>query len=169
MNLAKKSQLQSASNHGFTLIELMITVAVIAILATIAIPSNIASRQRTEVAEAMHMADDIRQNITYYYKSGHSFPENNKAAGIPKPTLLIGNKVTQIEIQDGAIHITLGNKAMKSLQGKILSIRPAVVTDSPESPISWLCGSDEPVPGMKAMGENKTDLATAVIPAACGS
>jgi len=169
MNLYKKPSHRQTDSEGFTLIELMITVAVVAILATIAIPSNIASRQRTEVAEAMHMADDIRQNITYYYKSSHSFPADNEAAGIPEPAFLIGNKVTQIEIQNGVIHITMGNKVIKSLQGKILSIRPAVVIDSPNSPISWLCGSDEPVPGMKAVGEDRTDLMKGVIPGSCGS
>lgn len=169
MNLFEKSNKETTNNHGFTLIELMITVAVVAILATIAIPSNLISRQRSEVAEALHMSDNIRQRITDYYNSSLSFPADNSEAGEPEPDLLIGNKVTRIEIENGAIHITMGNKVSKSLQGKILTIRPAIVTGSPNSPISWLCGPDKPVPGMTAVGINKTDLANAMVPSSCGN
>ncbi|MDT8281391.1 MAG: pilin [Gammaproteobacteria bacterium] len=169
MNLFEKSNKGITNNHGFTLIELMITVAVVLILATIALPSNLISRQRSEVAEALHMTDNIRQHITDYYNSSLSFPADNNEAGEPEPDLLIGNKVSRIEIENGAIHITMGNKVITSLQGKILSIRPAVVTGSPNSPISWLCGSDKPVPGMTAVGINKTDLADAMVPASCGN
>lgn len=157
-----------AADRGFTLMELMVTVAIIAILATIAIPSKLVHRQRSEVVEALHLADKLSEDINTYYINNHSFPSGNSEAGLPEPDMLIGNRVTRIEIEDGAIHITLGNKVSKSLQGKILSMRPAIVTDSPSSPISWLCGSDQPVSGMEAVGKNKTDLDNAIIPASCG-
>lgn len=169
MNLFEKPNKKTTGCLGFTLIELMITVAVIAILATLTIPSNLISRQRSEVAEALHMTDNIRQHITDYYNSSLSFPADNNEAGEPEPDLLIGNKVSRIEIENGAIHITLGNKVTKSLQGKILTLRPAVVTGSPNSPISWLCGSDKPVPGMSAVGINKTSLTDAMVPSSCGN
>ena len=154
-------------NRGFTLIELMVTIVIISILATITIPSFLISRQRSDVAEALRMADTIREDVTAYYYYNLSFPANNNKAGVPEPDLLIGNNVTRIEIEDGAIHITLGNKVSKLLQGKILSLRPAIVTGSPKSPISWLCGSDSAVTGMEAVGENKTDLDNAIVPASC--
>ena len=159
---------KSKTAGGFTLIELMITVAVIAILATITIPSTLTYRHRSEVAEALHLADNIREHVTYYYNTNHSFPINNTDAGLPQPNLLIGNKVTRIQVEHGAVHITLGNKASKSLQGKTLSLRPAIVTGSPTSPISWLCGFDTAVKGMEAVGNNKTNLASAIVPPSCG-
>jgi type IV pilus assembly protein PilA len=61
----------------------------------------------------------------------------------------------------------MGNKASKPLQGKVLSFRPATVIGSPKSPIAWLCGYDEPVNGMQAIGSNKTDLAKEYLPKAC--
>lgn len=155
------------AHHGFTLIELMVTIVIIGILATITIPSYLISRQRSDVAEALRMADTIREDVTAYYDFNLSFPADNNEAGVPEPDLLIGNNVTRIEIEDGAIHITLGNKVSKPLQGKILSLRPAIVTGSPKSPISWLCGSDSAVTGMEAVGENKTDLDNAIVPASC--
>ncbi len=157
----------AVSNRGFTLIELMVTLAVIAILATITMPSLLNQRLRSEVAEALHMAEAIREDVDDYYIRNLSFPSDNNEAGVPEANLLIGNKVTSIEIEDGAIHITLGNKINKSLQDKIITLRPAIVSGSPASPISWLCGYDIPVSGMEAIGKNKTDITKASVPASC--
>ena len=88
-------------------------------------------------------------------------------AGLPASNLLIGNRITGVVIEAGAIHITMGNKIAAPLRGKTLSFRPAVVTGSPKSPISWLCGYDKPVDGMEAVGINKTDLENKFLPAAC--
>lgn len=160
---------QTSKPFGFTLMELMVVVAIIAILATLTMPSLIAKRQRGEVAEAVRMAKTIRGEVTEYYEKYHTFPSDNDEAGLPAPEQLIGNKVTGIEVEDGAIHIMLGNKAVKPLQGKTVSMRPAVVVGSPASPISWLCGADEPVEGMKAVGEDKTDINDSFVPVNCGN
>jgi type IV pilus assembly protein PilA len=167
MNLSTYIHNPITAYRGFTLMELMVTVAIVAILATIFIPSNLIHRQRSEVSEAVTLAKSLRENITLYYINKHSFPADNSEAGLPAPDLLIGNKVTRIEVEDGAIHITLGNNVSKPLQDKMLSIRPAIVTGSPASPISWLCGPDKPVKGMEAVGINKTNIDNAIVPASC--
>lgn len=152
---------------GFTLIELMVTVSIIGILASIALPSYQVYIQRSEVTEALSMAATVRQNIGNYYTEHLEFPADNAAAGLPAPELLIGNRITGVTVNNGALHVTLGNKASAPLQGKTLSFRPAVVSGSPASPIAWLCGYDAPVNGMEAIGENNTDLDGNFLPAAC--
>ena len=76
-------------------------------------------------------------------------------------------KVTSVEVVNGAVHITLGNHIPDILKGKILTYRPAVVVDSPISPISWLCGYKPAVPGMTPVGDNLTDLPTDILTSEC--
>lgn len=152
---------------GFTLIELMIVVAIIGILASVALPAYQVYIQRTEIVEALSMATTVRENVTQYYGEALEFPDDNEAAGLPRPEHLIGNRITGVVVDRGAIHVTMGHKASQALQGKVLSFRPAVVKGSPTSPIAWLCGYDEPVPGMEVVGVNKTDLAPEFLPSAC--
>ncbi len=152
---------------GFTLLELMIVVAMIGILASVALPSYQVYLQRSEVIEAVSLSATARDEINHYYKQKIGFPTDNVMAGLPAADKLIGNRVTAIHIENGAIHITLGNKIAQPLQGKILTYRPAVVSGSPSSPISWLCGHDEPVPGMQAVGVNKTTVPPELLPHSC--
>jgi len=162
-------QKRPATQLGFTLTELMIVVAIIAILATLTMPSLLAQRQRRDVAEAIKMAKTIRDDVTDYYYSHLAFPADNETAGVPEPEQLIGNKVTSINIVDGVVNVTLGNKAAKTLQNKVVSIRPAVVSGSPSSPISWLCGYETPVDGMEAVGDDKSNVPVGSVPASCNN
>ncbi len=153
--------------NGFTLLELMIVISMIGILASVSLPQYQSYIIRSEITEALAMGADIREDVTAYYVENSDFPKNNQQAGVPQPEKLIGNRITGVEVAGGAIHITLGHKVAKPLQGKVLTFRPAVVDGSPKSPISWLCGYDEPVKGMSGVGANQTTVEAEYLPSAC--
>ena len=70
-------------------------------------------------------------------------------------------------VQDGAIHITFGNRANNSIKGKILSLRPAVVSDAPIVPVAWVCGNATAPEKMTVKGVNRTDIPFTYLPFKC--
>ena len=70
-------------------------------------------------------------------------------------------------MKDGAIHITFGNRASKSLAGKILTLRPAVVDDAPIVPVAWVCGHAEAPDKMRLYGKNLTSVPEPLLPIEC--
>ena len=149
------------------MIELIVVIAIIAILSTIALPSFEYKNTRAQTIESVELINNLKDSVNLFYMGQHKFPRNNLQAGIPKPEQLIGNYVQHIDFVNGAFHITFGNRVNSKLKDKILSIRPIVVKDSPESPISWLCGNAKVPDGMIAVGENRTDIANSYLPMNC--
>jgi type IV pilus assembly protein PilA len=152
---------------GFTLIELMIVVAIIGILAAIAIPAYQSYTIRAQVTEAFSLASELKSPIQEFRKEHGQLPATNYAAGIPEADKLIGNYVTRVQVADGAISVTFGNFVNKLVDGKRLTLQPIVVTGSPASPMSWRCGYHGIPRGMEAVGNNQTDVDRKFLPGMC--
>ena len=157
----------STKSLGFTLIEMIVVLAVVAILLTLALPDNSGAIVRTQVRESVNLLDGLQPAVADRYRLTGEFPRDNEAAGIPPAEKIKGNFVSQVVLRKGAFHIEFGNKIRADLAGKRLSVRPVYVQDSPQSPVSWICGNDSVPAGMAAAGENHTDIDINFLPYSC--
>jgi type IV pilus assembly protein PilA len=131
-----------AVQKGFTLIELMIVVAIIGILASVAISSYQDYTIRAQISEAITLAGSLRSELagTVYAYSGTFSGLSNGAFGIPAATSYSGNYHDQIQIVDGVVRVRLGNKASLAVAGEFLTFSPVT---SPGS-IQWACSFTGP-------------------------
>jgi type IV pilus assembly protein PilA len=152
---------------GFTLIEMMVVIAIIAILAVIALPNGQDKFIRSQIIEALPLADIAKGPIAAHWSSAHVMLSDNAGAGLPVPDKVVNNFVRALVIQDGAIHITFGNRAHGLIKDKILTLRPAVIDDAPVVPVTWVCGNAKAPDKMIIKGENKTDIPANFLPIQC--
>jgi type IV pilus assembly protein PilA len=154
-------------HRGFTIIEMMIVLAIIGILALMAAPTYQDKIVRDEIVAALPLADLAKTRIAATWSMIQTLPRDNQEAGLPPAEKIVSNHIRATLVRDGAIHITFGNNANALIAGKTLSLRPAVVTDAPVVPIAWVCGNAA-VPGkMTARGENRTDIPAKFLPFNC--
>jgi type IV pilus assembly protein PilA len=152
---------------GFSAIEMMVVVAVIAILAMIAIPSQMGRIIKEQVIAALPLADIAKEPIAASWKTDKTLLAGNKEAGLPEPEKVVSNFVSKLEISDGVINLTFGNKAHPKIMGKVISLRPAVIDESQIVPIAWVCGNAKAPDQMTIKGENKTNVPDEYLPHLC--
>jgi type IV pilus assembly protein PilA len=121
---------------GFTLIELMIVVAIIGILAAIAIPAYQDYIVRSQVSEGLTMAASVKTAVAEYRADRGTWPTNLAALGITAaPT---GKYVSNIAVAGGQIQITFGGTDVNgAINGQTLWLTPGA---TPSTDIVWQCG-----------------------------
>jgi len=152
---------------GFTAIEMMVVVAILGILAMVAIPSSMSRIIKEQIVAAMPLADIAKTPIAAGWTLSKTLLADNEAAGLPSHDKIVSNFVSDVEVKNGAIHMTFGNKAHPQIKGKILSIRPAVIEESQIVPVAWVCGNAKAPEKMTLKGENKTNVSPDFLPYLC--
>ncbi|EPI4451303.1 pilin, partial [Neisseria gonorrhoeae] len=88
---------------GFTLIELMIVIAIVGILAAVALPAYQDYTARAQVSEAILLAEGQKSAVTEYYLNNGEWPENNTSAGVANPTEIKGKYVQSVTVTNGVV------------------------------------------------------------------
>ncbi|HFA3798888.1 TPA: pilin, partial [Neisseria gonorrhoeae] len=89
---------------GFTLIELMIVIAIVGILAAVALPAYQDYTARAQVSEAILLAEGQKSAVTEYYLNNGKWPANNGDAGVAStPTDIKGKYVQKVEVEKGVV------------------------------------------------------------------
>lgn len=122
-------------NKGFTLIELMIVVAIIGILAAIAIPAYQNYTVRAQVTEGLSLATGAKVAVWDFYSQHGAFPGSNQSAGLAPPQSITGNYVKRVDAANGLITIVYGGNANTAIQNKTLYLSGKSSVDG----LQWTC------------------------------
>ncbi len=156
---------------GFTLIELMIVVAIIGILAAIAIPAYQDYTIRSQVTEGLNLASAVKAGVAETYAQTGTWPADLDGAGGDSANPPSGKYVDSVDVTNGTIVITYGNDSNDNIDTGILTLQPKI---SANNDVVWLCGYyvgtaiaglTDPASGASDAGT--TDLEPKYLPQSC--
>ncbi|HGH6265302.1 TPA: pilin [Neisseria meningitidis] len=156
---------------GFTLIELMIVIAIVGILAAVALPAYQDYTARAQVSEAILLAEGQKSAVTEYYLNHGIWPANNTSAGVASSTDIKGKYVQSVTVANGVVTAQMKSTGVnKEIQGRKLSLWAKRQNGS----VKWFCGlpvarTDKATDDVKAATANGTDdkINTKHLPSTC--
>ncbi|HGG7696071.1 TPA: pilin [Neisseria meningitidis] len=152
---------------GFTLIELMIVIAIVGILAAVALPAYQDYTARAQVSEAILLAEGQKSAVTEYYLNHGEWPGDNSSAGVASSTDIKGKYVAGVKVEKGVITATMASTGVnKEIQGRKLSLWAKRQAGS----VKWFCGQPVTRTDAKADDVNKAtgnEIDTKHLPSTC--
>ena len=126
-----------SNQHGFTLIELMIVVAIVGILASIALPLYQGYSIRAQIAEGLTLSSPVTRAVVSYHNNNGRFPINNADAALEAAGSYSSNYVDGILVNGAVILITYGNSASAKISGETVTL----TAQNNGGSVSWICAS----------------------------
>nr|AAL82805.1 class I pilin [Neisseria meningitidis] len=151
---------------GFTLIELMIVIAIVGILAAVALPAYQDYTARAQVSEAILLAEGQKSAVTEYYLNHGEWPGNNTSAGVASSSTIKGKYVKEVTVANGVVTATmLSSGVNKEIQGKKLSLWAKRQNGS----VKWFCGQPVTRAGTDdtVAADNTGNINTKHLPSTC--
>ena len=133
--------------RGFTLIELMLVVAIIGVLAAIAVPAYQDYTVRSKYSEAFALAEPAKLAVSDHYDRHGRLPADNAAAGLYPPEAWRGRHVRAVRSVQGMIEVDVDTR---NIPKNTLFLRPAVMKANPTAPLRWLCNTEAAPAGAEA-------------------
>ncbi|CWQ53356.1 pilin PilE [Neisseria meningitidis] len=141
---------------GFTLIELMIVIAIVGILAAVALPAYQDYTARAQVSEAILLAEGQKSAVTEYYLNHGEWPANNSSAGVATSANIKGKYVQSVEVKNGVVTATMLSSGVNNeIKDKKLSLW----AKRQDGSVKWFCG--QPVQRANANGANNDEVTAA--------
>ncbi|EPT3429756.1 pilin [Neisseria gonorrhoeae] len=122
---------------GFTLIELMIVIAIVGILAAVALPAYQDYTARAQVSEAILLAEGQKSAVTEYYLNNGEWPEDNTSAGVAASSTIKGKYVESVTVANGVVTAQMASTGVnKEIKDKRLSLW----AKRQDGSVKWFCG-----------------------------
>ncbi|EGV37979.1 pilin [Neisseria weaveri] len=155
-----------ALQKGFTLIELMIVIAIIGILAVIALPAYQDYTARAQVSEAFSLMEGQKSAVTEFYADKGAWPKGNSDAGVAAETAISGKYVAQVKVTENFITATFKSSGVNDdIKGTSVAIQADA---SGGGSFKWTCVKPaENTPAKKAAVDKQTTVMSKFLPSVC--